>query len=138
MRLPFPPQLNTPLLKLANKIGFAFLITFYSDFYFSHQNREIYLVAADSIDSLRKSLDSEITILGTFEGKMLEEVFYQPCLPLNIALPLLSSKHVESGKGTGLVHSAFAHGFEDFEVVGINILRNKLPVFILSQINKRF
>lgn len=39
-------------------------------------------------------------------------------------LPFLPSAHVQEGKGTGLVHTAPAHGHEDFQIA----LEHHLPV----------
>ena len=39
-------------------------------------------------------------------------------------LPLVAASHVTVAKGTGLVHTAPAHGAEDFQVA----LRHRLPM----------
>jgi len=40
------------------------------------------------------------------------------------SLPLLAANHVTAAKGTGLVHTAPAHGTEDFQVA----LKHQLPM----------
>ena len=47
-------------------------------------------------------------------------------------MPLLPGNHVTSDKGTGLVHTAPAHGHEDFQV-GLN--HNLSQVFISIRIS---
>jgi isoleucyl-tRNA synthetase len=39
-------------------------------------------------------------------------------------LPFLIGKHVTSEKGTGLVHTAPAHGHESTSIMCINIIQN--------------
>lgn len=78
--------------------------------------RDVYFVAAESVDSLRKVLKKDITVLGIFDGQALNGVFYQSCLGQSFAMPFLPAKYVQGDKGTGLVHTSYAHGFEDFEV----------------------
>ncbi|KAI1721886.1 tRNA synthetases class I (I, l, M and v) domain-containing protein [Ditylenchus destructor] len=78
--------------------------------------RDIYFVAAESVDNLRKMLKKDITVLGIFDGQALNGVFYQSCLGQSFAMPFLPAKYVQGDKGTGLVHTSYAHGFEDFEL----------------------
>lgn len=55
----------------------------------------------------------------------------------NEPMPFLPAKHVNTDIGTGLVHTAPAHGMEDFLVA----LENKIPVvsnFYFSFVIKRF
>lgn len=59
-----------------------------------------------------------------FVGTALQEVKYRHPLT-NEELPFLSGDHVTPNKGTGLVHTAPAHGHEDFQLaknIGIKIV----------------
>jgi len=48
------------------------------------------------------------------------------CCPTwsELMLPLLAANHVTASRGTGLVHTAPAHGAEDFQVA----LKHRLPM----------
>ena len=64
-------------------------------------------------------------------GNALNGHFYAHPIRKTDLMPLLPANHVTMKKGTGLVHTAPAHGPDDFLVA----LKHKLPVvryFILS------
>ncbi|XP_050355826.1 isoleucine--tRNA ligase, mitochondrial [Nymphalis io] len=84
---------------------------------------EQFLVAKDQIEELKMVLRSEIEVLVEFEGKLLGNCTYRSGLT-NEILPFLEAGHVTKGKGTGLVHTAPAHGPDDFLVA----LKNNMTV----------
>ncbi|KRZ09098.1 Isoleucine--tRNA ligase, mitochondrial [Trichinella zimbabwensis] len=77
---------------------------------------EYYIFAMDAIDRLRNLLKLEIEVKSTFQGSFLSKLYYVCPMQPDHALPFYSAEHVTSAKGTGLVHTSFAHGFEDFAV----------------------
>ncbi|XP_052888770.1 isoleucine--tRNA ligase, mitochondrial [Anopheles moucheti] len=77
---------------------------------------EILLVGKDLIDYLGTQLETSLSLLQTIPGTELQSLKY--CHPLyqQKILPFLPAAHVKAEKGTGLVHTAPAHGPEDFLV----------------------
>ena len=59
-----------------------------------------------------------------FSGHSLEGMSYNHLLFTDKELPVLVASHVTKSKGTGLVHTAPAHGPEDFQVA----VNNKLTL----------
>ncbi|XP_066451185.1 isoleucine--tRNA ligase, mitochondrial [Eleutherodactylus coqui] len=95
---------------------------------------ELYLLAADSVESTALSLGTKFEVLSTFKGADLEGgVCAHPTIP-GRSSPLLAANHVTMGKGTGLVHTAPAHGIEDYGVAS----HHKLPVDCLVDEAGRF
>uniref|UniRef100_A0A6I8SWV8 Isoleucine--tRNA ligase, mitochondrial n=1 Tax=Xenopus tropicalis TaxID=8364 RepID=A0A6I8SWV8_XENTR len=85
---------------------------------------EQYILATDRIESTALSLGTQLQVISTFKGLDLEGGI---CLHPTIAdrlSPLLPANHVTMAKGTGLVHTAPAHGIEDYSVAS----HHKLPV----------
>ena len=62
-------------------------------------------------------------ILNLFAGKDLKGARYMHPIS-KVDLPFLPGGHVTAGKGTGLVHTAPAHGHDDFQIA----LKFKLSV----------
>ncbi|XP_026333742.1 isoleucine--tRNA ligase, mitochondrial [Hyposmocoma kahamanoa] len=90
---------------------------------------EYYLVGSGLIESLETTLGVEIPKVLEFDGHHLEKTTYYNKL-VKTTLPFLEGDHVTEGKGTGLVHTAPAHGPEDFLVA----LKNNMTVAALEQI----
>uniref|UniRef100_A0A915EP90 isoleucine--tRNA ligase n=1 Tax=Ditylenchus dipsaci TaxID=166011 RepID=A0A915EP90_9BILA len=78
--------------------------------------REIYIVASECVENLRKTLNKDIRTFGTFASSALQGLFYRSQLHNELALPFLSSSNVKRSKGTGLVHTSYAHGLDDYNV----------------------
>ncbi|KAL2099029.1 hypothetical protein ACEWY4_005509 [Coilia grayii] len=74
------------------------------------------VVATDRITSLAGALGTQLDILTTFTGSDLEGAMCQHPTLAGKEVPLLPASHVTMGKGTGLVHTAPAHGMEDYSV----------------------
>ncbi|XP_055956965.1 isoleucine--tRNA ligase, mitochondrial [Patella vulgata] len=86
-------------------------------------NGEVYLCEAAFSEKLRSILDQSLTSLAVVDGKDLKGIMYKQPLT-NQNLSFISADHVTSGKGTGLVHTAPAHGHDDFQIA----VKHKLPV----------
>lgn len=95
---------------------------------------ELYILAADCVDSTALSLGTKFEVITTFKGADLETgVCDHPTIP-GRSSPLLAANHVTMGKGTGLVHTAPAHGIEDYGVAS----HHKLSVDCLVDEAGRF
>ena len=81
-------------------------------------NGEKYLIAKDLIDCFIKEIKAEsFEIIKTFSGeKLYKTICSHPFYNLGYTheIPLLPADHVTIDTGTGLVHTAPAHGLEDF------------------------
>ncbi|KAK0133645.1 Isoleucine--tRNA ligase, mitochondrial [Merluccius polli] len=77
---------------------------------------QLLLVATERAAGLAALLGTELESKGTFTGSELEGgICKHPTIP-GKEVPLLPANHVTMGKGTGLVHTAPAHGMEDYSV----------------------
>lgn len=94
----FNPELSYTLIKL-------------------NSNDEFYIVATDLVASLREKLIShELDEITTVSAADLEHSTYFHPIDRENELPFLKGSHVTSTAGTGLVHTAPAHGFDDYLV----------------------
>lgn len=80
------------------------------------QSGNTYLVASEFKEKFSQILGESLDVLSTFEGSALNGMTYSSCCSGANEYPLLEANHVSTGKGTGLVHTAPAHGVEDFQV----------------------
>ncbi|XP_053191351.1 isoleucine--tRNA ligase, mitochondrial isoform X1 [Scomber japonicus] len=79
-------------------------------------NSQLLLVATERIASMATLLGTELESIGTYTGSQLEGgVCKHPTIPEK-EVPLLPANHVTMAKGTGLVHTAPAHGMDDYSV----------------------
>ncbi|KAM3870761.1 isoleucine--tRNA ligase, mitochondrial [Diretmus argenteus] len=77
---------------------------------------QLLLVATERTAGLAALLGTELESVGTFTGSQLEGgICKHPTIP-DKEVPLLPANHVTMAKGTGLVHTAPAHGMEDYSV----------------------
>uniref|UniRef100_A0A2K5BYS5 Isoleucine--tRNA ligase, mitochondrial n=1 Tax=Aotus nancymaae TaxID=37293 RepID=A0A2K5BYS5_AOTNA len=77
---------------------------------------DLYILAADKVASVASTLETTFETISTFSGVDLENgTCSHPLIP-DKASPLLPANHVTMAKGTGLVHTAPAHGMEDYSV----------------------
>lgn len=77
---------------------------------------ELYILATELADSTALSLGTKFETISTFKGTDLENgVCDHPTIPGRLS-PFIPANHVTMGKGTGLVHTAPAHGIEDYSV----------------------
>ena len=81
------------------------------------ETSEEYLVVAEALVEkvAARARASDTQILGRCTGKELEhQVFFHPFQKRTV--PVVLGDHVTTEEGTGIVHTAPAHGVEDFEV----------------------
>lgn len=79
------------------------------------QNKH-YIVASDLVESCMKRYDvSEFSVLAECKGQALERAMVKHPL-LDLSVPLILGDHVTTESGTGCVHTAPAHGVDDFNV----------------------
>ncbi|XP_004699964.1 isoleucine--tRNA ligase, mitochondrial [Echinops telfairi] len=77
---------------------------------------DIYILAADKVTAVASALETKFEVISTFLGADLENsTCTHPVYPDRVS-PLLPASHVTMTKGTGLVHTAPAHGMEDYSV----------------------
>uniref|UniRef100_D4A8P9 isoleucine--tRNA ligase n=1 Tax=Rattus norvegicus TaxID=10116 RepID=D4A8P9_RAT len=75
-----------------------------------------YILAEDKISPVASALETTFDVTATFSGVDLEGgTCSHPLIPDKVS-PLLPATHVTMAKGTGLVHTAPAHGMEDYSV----------------------
>ncbi|XP_077440216.1 isoleucine--tRNA ligase, mitochondrial isoform X3 [Vanacampus margaritifer] len=87
-------------------------------------NSQLLLVATERSVSMAAVLGTELESVATFTGSELEGgLCKHPTIP-DKEVPLLPANHVTMAKGTGLVHTAPAHGMDDYSVAS----QFKLPV----------
>ncbi|KAM4541296.1 isoleucine--tRNA ligase, mitochondrial isoform 5-T5 [Fundulus diaphanus] len=95
---------------------------------------QLLLLATERTASLAALLGTELQTVGTFTGSQLEGgICKHPTIP-DKQVPLLPANHVTMGKGTGLVHTAPAHGMDDYSVAS----QFKLPVECIVDEDGRF
>ncbi|XP_042679752.1 isoleucine--tRNA ligase, mitochondrial [Centrocercus urophasianus] len=74
------------------------------------------ILAADRVESTAAVLDTQFEVISTCKGVDLADgSCAHPTIPGRVS-PLLPANHVTMAKGTGLVHTAPAHGMEDYSV----------------------
>ncbi|KAK2161356.1 hypothetical protein LSH36_118g05020 [Paralvinella palmiformis] len=79
------------------------------------RNDNVYLISSKLVENLSKALQTELKTISHLEGGCLSGMEYHHPLT-GLDQPLLPASHVTEEKGTGLVHTAPAHGQEDFQV----------------------
>ncbi|XP_064548348.1 isoleucine--tRNA ligase, mitochondrial [Drosophila montana] len=86
---------------------------------------ELYLMATALIADFEASTQLQCAIVERLAGSALSDCSYQhPIDKTQTKLPFFDATHVQDNKGTGLVHTAPAHGPDDFLIS----LAQKLPV----------
>ncbi|KAJ2938979.1 hypothetical protein O0L34_g17794 [Tuta absoluta] len=114
---------TTPWTLIANRaICYSHTLK-YSIVTLSSKPGEQFIVSSGSIESLEKTFGVEIMKVSEFDGSALQGTTYHNKLT-NASLPFLEGDHVTEGKGTGLVHTAPAHGPDDFLVA----IKNNITV----------
>lgn len=74
------------------------------------------LLAKDLVEALEKSWKCELPVLAEFEGKVLEHLQVKHPIDVDKVVPVILGDHVTLDAGTGFVHTAPAHGEEDYAV----------------------
>ncbi len=87
------------------------------------QRRYLILAQALTEQALARYEGEQVRVITQFEGQVLENVLFQhPFYPRQV--PIVLGEHVTTEAGTGAVHTAPAHGLDDF-IVGT---KYRLPV----------
>ncbi|XP_044766597.1 isoleucine--tRNA ligase, mitochondrial isoform X2 [Coccinella septempunctata] len=84
----------------------------------------IFIAAVERLEELKITLNCNIELLQILPDGILSGAEYRHPIYKDKILPFLPASHVSSDKGTGLVHTAPAHGPEDFLVA----LENNLSI----------
>lgn len=79
-------------------------------------NRKYLIVAADLVERLSATFESELTVRTTIKGKELEHCTYRHPLFDRESPVVIGGDYVTTESGTGLVHTAPGHGQEDYMV----------------------
>uniref|UniRef100_A0A336LMJ3 isoleucine--tRNA ligase n=2 Tax=Culicoides sonorensis TaxID=179676 RepID=A0A336LMJ3_CULSO len=82
-----------------------------------------YLIASCLVASFNSETSKNLRVLHEIDGTELENCTYQHPVTQSDSLPFLAADHVQDTKGTGLVHTAPAHGLEDYLIC----LSHKIP-----------
>ncbi len=79
---------------------------------------QVFLLGTKSLENISSMIES-FEIISTFPGSLLEgKKYHNPMneMPRSVSYPFLPAEHVAEDEGTGLVHTAPAHGHEDYAV----------------------
>ena len=82
------------------------------------------IVAADLVENLAATLETDLTVKVTISGEALEHTKYRHPLFTRESKVLIGGDYITTASGTGLVHTAPGHGSDDY-IVG---QRYGLPV----------
>ena len=74
------------------------------------------IVAAELAEALSGTFGTELTVLKTFPGAVLEHVQYRHPLYDRLSPVVIGGDYITTESGTGLVHTAPGHGQDDFIV----------------------
>ncbi|CEF66739.1 Aminoacyl-tRNA synthetase, class Ia domain and Isoleucine-tRNA ligase family and Valyl/Leucyl/Isoleucyl-tRNA synthetase, editing domain and Aminoacyl-tRNA synthetase, class 1a, anticodon-binding domain and Valyl/Leucyl/Isoleucyl-tRNA synthetase, anticodon-binding domain and Rossmann-like alpha/beta/alpha sandwich fold domain-containing protein [Strongyloides ratti] len=75
----------------------------------------LYIIAKSLLNDVSKAFgDREIKVHKTITSETLSKLYYKSCSFTSLGLPFLEASYVKDTMGTGLVHTSFAHGFNDF------------------------
>lgn len=81
----------------------------------SHPFIPLYIVAKSLLNDVSKAFgDCEIKVHKIIPSEVLSKLQYKSCSFTSLGLPFLEGSYVKDDMGTGLVHTSFAHGFNDF------------------------
>lgn len=78
--------------------------------------RNLYLISRELITDFERRTGFQTELNAVVNGHELNGLMYRSCIYSDIAQPLLSASHVTTTTGTGLVHTCYGHGFDDYKV----------------------
>ena len=94
--------------------------------------KEIYLILAEAlIEKALSDLKTSVQIMTLFLGQSLEGLKAEHPFLENLSVPFIMGEHVVCDSGTGLVHTAPAHGVDDFNAT------RKLNISVESPLDGR-
>lgn len=73
-----------------------------------------FVIASERVSALAELFEGELEVISTHRGSDLLHLKYRSPLSANFK-PVIAASHVTASTGTGLVHTAPAHGVEDWE-----------------------
>lgn len=88
------------------------------------KSEEAIIIAGELISNIQDVLKTKLEILTTFQGNLLQNVMYIHPLFLGKKFPLIKNNLITMTKGTGLVHMAPNHGYEDYSI----FLQHNIPI----------
>ncbi|WFF38155.1 GNAT family N-acetyltransferase [Moraxella nasibovis] len=93
-------------------------------------NREgHFIVAKDLTEDFAKNVNLEsVEVIATVKGADLTQLKAQHPIIAERVVPIITGDHVTADSGTGLVHTAPAHGVDDYNVGRANNLPTENPV----------
>ncbi|GJQ67952.1 hypothetical protein Trydic_g16709 [Trypoxylus dichotomus] len=97
-------------------------------------NNEYYLLATNLITDISNKVSAELRIVRSLEGTNLKDISYIHPIYRDKILYFVPASHAVETKGTGLVHTAPAHGPEDYLVA----LENNMDILSIVNENGRF
>uniref|UniRef100_A0A0M3HV85 isoleucine--tRNA ligase n=1 Tax=Ascaris lumbricoides TaxID=6252 RepID=A0A0M3HV85_ASCLU len=78
--------------------------------------RNLYLISRELITDFERRTGFQTELNAVVNGHELNGLMYRSCIYSDIAQPLLSASHVTTTTGTGLVHTCYGHGFDDYKL----------------------
>uniref|UniRef100_A0A0N5BYF8 isoleucine--tRNA ligase n=1 Tax=Strongyloides papillosus TaxID=174720 RepID=A0A0N5BYF8_STREA len=82
-----------------------------------HAIKSLYIIGKPLLNEVKKAFgDCEIKIHKNISPDVLSKLHYRSCSFTSLGLPFLEGSFVKDDIGTGLVHTSFAHGFNDFSL----------------------
>ncbi|CAG7719825.1 unnamed protein product [Allacma fusca] len=99
----------------------------YSLLFYENTNENIqkfYIVASECLPRFQATTQIKFAVVSEFEGSYMGHFKYKHPWFEELSCPFLAADYVTMEKGTGLVHTAPAHGADDY-VLG---LKHKLPI----------
>eukprot|EP00965_Chrysotila_dentata_P220577 6191863-Pleurochrysis_carterae.AAC.3 len=90
-------------------------------------SQRCFLLASARLEAFSEAISEELTPLGTVDGPTLASLGCKHPIS-GRRVPLLLAEHVTATSGSGLVHTAPAHGAEDYEVGLAHSLSSVCPV----------
>uniref|UniRef100_A0A0K0FEA3 isoleucine--tRNA ligase n=1 Tax=Strongyloides venezuelensis TaxID=75913 RepID=A0A0K0FEA3_STRVS len=80
-----------------------------------HPIKSLYIIGKPLLNIVKRAFgDGEIKIHKDISPDTLSKLHYRSCSFTALGLPFLEGSFVKDDTGTGLVHTSFAHGFNDF------------------------
>lgn len=87
-------------------------------------SKNVFLICTEFVDKFSEIVGEKFHVLFTFDGKAISSTRYCHPFQADKECPMFAADYVTIEKGTGLVHTAPAHGHDDFKMA----MQHKLPV----------
>lgn len=80
------------------------------------QQSQRLIVASGLVETLHTKFGTNLTVVATFPGSVLEGCSYKHPLYDRVSPVVIGGDYITTESGTGLVHTAPGHGQEDYQV----------------------